>query len=105
MELLVLRSWEATEQEIREFWENRGEEGATAQREVNQLRRLLFRRVKYPVKQDAWIPGASQLRAEQHVEAVVSEVFGGIVRTVLDNIAPTDECLEGDPGWSAAAPA
>jgi len=60
---------------IREFWENRGAEGATVQKEVGHLRTLLFRNKKRPVEQDLWIPCASQPGVEQHVEAVVSEVF------------------------------
>ena len=60
---------------IREFWQNRGAEGATVQKEVGHLRTLLFRKKKRPVEQDLWIPCASQPGVEQHVEAVVSEVF------------------------------
>ena len=45
------------------------------QKEANHLRTLLFRKKKYPVTQDIWIPGASKPGEEQHVEAVVSEVF------------------------------
>ena len=33
---------------IREFWENRGTEGATVQKEATHLRTLLFRKKKYP---------------------------------------------------------
>ena len=63
------------EKHIREFWDNRGEEGAAVQKEVKHLRTLLFRKTMHPVSQDMWIPGGSHPGEEQHVEAVVSEVF------------------------------
>ena len=66
---------EVLEQEIRNFWDNRGDEGVALQQEVKQLRHLLFRRIKHPVAQDVWFPGASQPREEQHVAAVVPTVF------------------------------
>ena len=63
------------EKQIRKFWEDRGEEGAAVQKAIKQLRPLLFRKTKLPVPQDLWIPGASDHGEQQHVEAVVSEMF------------------------------
>jgi len=53
------------ERHIREFWETRGAEGATVQKEVKHLRFLLFRKKKHPVTQDIWIPGASPVDSMQ----------------------------------------
>ena len=61
--------------QIRQFWDNRGEAGETLQQEVSHLRHLLFRRKKHPVPQDSWFPSGSHPGEVQHVEAVVSEIF------------------------------
>ena len=61
--------------QIREFWNNRGQEGAAVQKEVKHIQALLFRRKKYSVSPELWFPDGSQPGEEQHVEAVVSDVF------------------------------
>ena len=63
------------EAQIRQFWDSRGEEGALVQREIANLRPLLFRKKKHPVRRDLWFPGSDGPGEEQHVEAVVSETF------------------------------
>ena len=63
------------EKQIRQFFESRGSEAEAVHRDVRQLRTLLFRKQKYAVHQDLWIPGAPRPGAKQHVEAVVSEVL------------------------------
>ena len=63
-----------TERLVRDFWENRGEEGKTLKLEAKHMR-FLFRKTKHRVPQDIWMPGPSQPGEEQTVEAVVSEVF------------------------------
>ena len=63
------------EKEILEWWQDRGEEGETVQNESKHFRALLFGKQKHPVDKDLWIPGAAQPGEQQHVEAVVSEVF------------------------------
>ena len=60
---------------IREFIEDHGIEGDVMHKEATQLRSHVFRKIKYPVKQDLWFPGASQPWEQQHVVAVVSERF------------------------------
>ena len=64
----------AIEQDLRAHWSARGEEGAAVQRELKQLRLLLFRKAKHPVDKELWIPGAAQPGEQQHVETVVSEM-------------------------------
>ena len=58
------------------------------QKDVKVLRPLLFGKKKYPATEDIWIPAASQRGEEQHVEAVVSEVF------VLERIKKVIELRE-----------
>ena len=58
--------------QIRQFWDNRGQEEAAVQKVVKHLEALLFRKKKYPVSPELWIPGGCQPGEEQHVEAVVS---------------------------------
>ena len=65
----------SVERDVRAYWDSRGEAGVSVQRELKQLRLLLFRKKKHPVDKDLWIPGAAQPGEEQHVEAVVSEMF------------------------------
>ena len=71
----IRTSAQKLEQSIRQFWDQRGEEGQGVQQELNQLRHLLFRRKKFPVEEDVWCPGAAQRGEPQHIEAVVSEVY------------------------------
>ena len=80
----ALANHEILEKHIREFWAYHGAEGEAVQKEVKQLRALLFRRQKHPVSQDIWIPGGSQPGEEQHVEAVVSEMF--VLKQIKDVI-------------------
>ena len=61
--------------QIREFWNNRGLEGTAVQKEIKHIQALLFRRKKYAVSPELWFPDGSDLGEEQHVEAVVSDVF------------------------------
>ena len=58
--------------QIRQFWDNRGQEEAAVQKVVKHLEALLFRKKKYSVSPELWIPGGCQPGEEQHVEAVVS---------------------------------
>ena len=81
---LTNHAGDIVENHIREFWANRGEEGEAVQKEVKHLRTLLFRRQKHPVSQDIWIPGGSHPGEEQHVEAVVSEMF--VLKQIKDVI-------------------
>ena len=79
------------EQDLREFWESRGEEGESVQRELQQLRMLLFRKRKLPVARDLWIPGAAQPGEQQYVETIVSETF--VLQQIKDVIQKREEWL------------
>ena len=76
------------EKQIRQFWDDRGDEGVKLLQETKHLRTLLFRKKKHPVSQDLWFPGGSHSGEEQHVEAVVSDTF------VLKQLKEVIECRE-----------
>ena len=65
----------AIEQDLRAYCDSRGEGGALFQGELKELRLLVFRKTKYPVDEDLWIPGAALPGEQQYVEAVVSETL------------------------------
>jgi len=64
---------EFLERQLRDWWQQRGEEGEAASLDLEHLRRLLFRKTKYSVHEDLWFPGV--LQEHQGVMAVVSETF------------------------------
>ena len=57
---LTSRAGSDVKRQIRQFWNNRGQEGAAVQKEVKHIQALLFRRKKYSVSPELWFSDGSQ---------------------------------------------
>ena len=93
----------AIAEKIRAWFNERGSDDVDDQRVLNQLQKLIFHKVKHPVPEDRWIPGASQPGERQTVNAVVSAEYTGMMveQTIelreawlVQQNLPLDTCMD-----------
>ena len=63
----------AIEQDLRVYCASRAEGASLVEQGLKQLRLSIFRKAKYPVDEELWIPGAAPPGQQQYVETFVCE--------------------------------
>ena len=63
----------AIEQDLRAYCASRAEGASLVEQGLKQLRLSVYRKAKYPVDEESWIPGAAPPGQQQYVEAFIFE--------------------------------